>query len=566
MGGIPVIWQSYNADAPSRGYWDMGMLEDIFANRMWKTGYKFAHYDNIKDFWDSRGPLRPGAVVVLPARNQVQYLDQLNQDIKDLPWCILMLTGDEEAVFPVEKVIHPNIRIWVMSPRPGRHKRYSVLGTGYPPQMHALMPSEAPTKDLDLFFAGQITHPRREKMAAVMTEIKNNSEITGLKVDYHFSKGFTQGLPPLEYYDRLSRAKVATAPSGPETPDSFRLFEALEAFTVPIADTRVQKGDFPDDYWTYFFGQEPPFPVTTDWDWLQGWTQDQLALYPVKNNRIGQWWLNKKREMALKVAGQIGELSGIPKRNTRDDQITILMSSNAINTHPETKLIEQCVRDVRVQLPESEIIIMLDGIRPEREDRRADYEEYQRRLLWLCNYQWTNVRTVRFEEFGHQSTMTREVLKEVTTPFVLFVEHDTPLVPDYPIEWDGLCKAIENGEANVIRLHHEAGIHPEHQHLMLSGVQMVEGVPMMRTAQWSQRPHLASTAFYRFIIDTYFKESSKAFIEHGVYGPCVEAFNREGVLGWNLWKLWIYAPKGEHIKRSYDLNGRGDGTNFESIF
>jgi hypothetical protein len=62
------------------------------------------------------------------------------------------------------------------------------------------------------------------------------------------TKGFTQGDPHDLYYRQMADAKVAPAPSGPETPDSFRLFEALESGCVPIADTRVPKNNFSDNY------------------------------------------------------------------------------------------------------------------------------------------------------------------------------------------------------------------------------------------------------------------------------------------------------------------------------
>jgi hypothetical protein len=63
-----------------------------------------------------------GAVIVLPARSQVNYVDQRNADIAQLKWLVLILTGDEEAVFPFEKLNHDNAKLWVMSPR--KHREY----------------------------------------------------------------------------------------------------------------------------------------------------------------------------------------------------------------------------------------------------------------------------------------------------------------------------------------------------------------------------------------------------------------------------------------------------------
>ena len=74
-------------------------------------------------------------------------------------------------------------------------------------------------------------------------------------------------------------------------------------------------------------------------------------------------------------------------------------------------MIEQTIRDIRANLPDCEIIIMLDGIRPEQEDRRGAYEEYKRRLLWLAHHTWHNVLPIIFDEHMHQAAMTREALK-----------------------------------------------------------------------------------------------------------------------------------------------------------
>lgn len=552
---VPVVWLNYT-DAPKRGYWDQGMVEDIFNNRMFDAGYKFFHLERLDD-----GLV--GAVVIFAARNQTEFIARLNKDLAKLKWVILMLTGDEESAFPIEQIKHKHIKIWVMSPRPQRHEKYSVLGTGYPPHLKSNMPPQAPDKDLDWYFGGQITHERRGAMAIKLNEMLTHSKAKG---EFDPSEGFTKGLPPAEYDKKLASAKVAPAPSGPETPDSFRLFEALEVGAIPIADTQAPKGDWPDDYWIYFFKEEPPFPILRHYDHLQGYVEDMAKQYPVKNNQVFAWWQMKKYQMVKKVREQIHKLSGLAPAIP---DITILMPTSPAQLHPSTEHIEQNIRDVREQLPDTPIILMIDGVRKEQRGRKKDYEEYQRRLLWLCNFAWDNVLPIRFEKFGHQSTMTREALKLVESPYILFVEHDAPLVPDYPIEWDGLKKTIETGQANAIRLHHESGIHPEHKHLMIGEPELVEGVKMWRTAQWSQRPHLVSTAFYRHVIDTYFSEKSRAFIEHGLYGPIIEAYNREGLMGWNLWKLWVYYPDDTpqgNIQRSYDLNSRGSEPNYASIF
>jgi hypothetical protein len=145
------------------------------------------------------------------------------------------------------------------------------------------------------------------------------------------------------------------------------------------------------------------------------------------------------------------------------------------------------------------------------------------------------------------------------------VEHDTPLVgPDVP--WDRMTASILGGIANVIRLSHEASVLQPHAHLMLdSRPQEVAGLPLIRTVQWSQRPHLASTDFYRWMIRTYFGRAARTFIEDSIHGVLEVLWTEYREAGWEQFKLWLYAPEGD-MKRSTHTCGRGDEPKFEPIW
>jgi hypothetical protein len=148
--------------------------------------------------------------------------------------------------------------------------------------------------------------------------------------------------------------------------------------------------------------------------------------------------------------------------------------------------------------------------------------------LWLAHHEWHNVLPIIFDEHMHQAAMTREALKQVATPTILFVEHDAPITPDHEFDWQTLTDVIMQGDANVIRFHHEAGMLPEHEYLMLSPVEHIQGktsgreLPVRKTSQWSQRPHLGSTAFYRQMIKNYFNLKSRTMIEDVIHGAVIE--------------------------------------------
>jgi hypothetical protein len=242
--------------------------------------------------------------------------------------------------------------------------------------------------------------------------------------------------------------------------------------------------------------------------------------------------------------------------------VTVLVTCSPIPSNPGTEILEQTIASVRAQLPGAEIVIAFDGVRPEQEARRADYERHIRRVLWLADHVWGNTFPLIADEHLHQAVAAKRALEHVRTPLLLFIEQDTPICGEIP--WDDLAEVILAGDANVIRMHHEASVLEPHKYLMLDDEpQKVRGVPMMRTIQWSQRPHLASVAWYRELLDRYFPADEKDYIEDRVYGKLIAAHDRDGDMGWLGWRTWMYTPEGD-IKRSTHLDGRAGEDKFDA--
>ena len=244
------------------------------------------------------------------------------------------------------------------------------------------------------------------------------------------------------------------------------------------------------------------------------------------------------------------------------DKITVLVPTSPIPSHPDTRIIEETINSVRTHLPKSEIILMIDGVRSEQKEKAEVYQEYIRRLLHISNKQ--RCYPIIHQHHQHQANMTINALEHVRTPLILFVEHDTPITPDREIDWQGISEAVLSGQADLVRLHHEAFILDVHKYLMFdTEPQLISGAPMMRTQQWSQRPHIASTSFYRRILNNHFN-GNNTMIEDKMYGV-VEQACQDGVQGWYNFRLWIYTPSGD-IKRSYHLDGREGEPKYEESF
>lgn len=554
-----VVWVSYRQpEIIARGYWDEGLLERLFDRRLWDPvrGHSYTHYQ-----WLEKVPDGHGAVVIVPAQHHVDHVERINADIARLPWCVLILAGDEHSLFPWRRLRHPRMHLWVMTPRPGEHQGLvRFLGEGWhvdTPDVVAAVPADAP-RPLPWFFAGQVTHERRRACVEALRALPHHSS------QLVETPGFTQGLPRHEYLLRMAHSRVIPCPSGPGTPDSFRLYEALEAGCLPLADATTSEGWA--GYWPFLLGERPPFPVVEDWSDLPEVMADALAGWPANANRAVAWWQGYKRDLVYAIEDDVRGLSrSYPAPDGPKDRITVLMPTSPMPSCPSTAIIEETIASVRAQpdLAGAEIVVMIDGVRAEQAHRATDYAEYVRRLLRLTN-RWPNVVPMLASAHLHQANLTREALRMVRTECVLFVEHDTPI--DGPVPWGAMADAIASGEASVIRLHHEAHVLDVHQHLMLDRVpQVVAGVPMLRCAQWSQRPHLASTEFYRTMIEECFGRASRTMIEDVIHGVVDQAWREHGEAGWDRFRLWMYAPEGD-IRRTRHTDGRGPDSKYDMYY
>lgn len=238
--------------------------------------------------------------------------------------------------------------------------------------------------------------------------------------------------------------------------------------------------------------------------------------------------------------------------------ITAVVPISPIKQHPNTSIVEETINSIRYHHPTAEIMLLFDGVRAEQEHRRRDYERAIQRILWLADKRWRNCYPTIFDGHRHQVGMMRHILGEIRTPLLLFVEQDTPIVVDEPINWDAITKYILDGQSNMVRLHHEATILEAHQHLMHG----IDG-EFALTSQYSARPHIASVAFYERLL-THFSPQAKCFLEDNLYGVISTAYERHGMLGWDQHRLHIWHPDTGNIKRSVHLDGRAGESKYDT--
>lgn len=553
---VPVAWYATRGN-----HWDQTILEDVFAQRWGSTSpLVFKHFVVTEDHeW----PVADGVVCVIPARHFVSSAKDINDALGRYEWAVAMLTGDEEGTFPYQELTNAVVMrqtplIFDKGPLPEDDWWF---GDGYTPHTRPTLVTphaqhQYEHKVLDWSFAGQDTHERRHEMLRAMGKVPNGQAYP--------SKSFTAGVPPEQYTTLLAASKVVPCPSGPVHVDTFRVFEALEAGCVPLLDGRTPSKSM-SRYWDHIFGNHP-LPIVDEWMMAPLLVKQAVAEWPAPGNRCFAWWQLYKRDFAHGVVDAIEEARGINFAIPPNRHITAVVTTSPIPSHPDTKIIEATIASIRGRLPEAEIIVAFDGVRPEQEHLRAAYEEYQHRLLWMMNFEWHDVIPVRVDDWHHQALLARHALTACESPVVLFVEHDTPLVGEIPFE--RLCGPLWTGEANLVRLHHESSVLPDHEHMMVhSTPQLVgaESVPMLGTMQWSQRPHLARSDFYESILAEYFGEKSRTMIEDVMHGVLDQHWRTHGKQGWKDWRTYLYAPPGD-MKRSTHLDGREHEPKFDMIY
>ena len=299
MSKTKVIWKSYHEpDAISRGYWDQALLEEMLS------GVEFEHqtdFSNLKK--------KDGAVVVINGRMHTSSEDRtkINNDIEKLRWVFFIVTGDEEAQFPWRDIKHKLMKIWVQLPRLAQHDdAHGYFPNGYRPTTRALLKEIGQQeRDLDWSFIGQVNHERRERCYDVLHQFQAVYPKTVVQTTKEFGKEL---VPYPEYLKIMAKSKIVLCPSGVESPDSFRLYEALEAGCIPVVDA-FSANFKTSGFWPYLLGKDIPFPIVKYWDELPQVLPVLLRDYRIHSNRIFAWWQLKKFKVKRKLIKEIKGLS-----------------------------------------------------------------------------------------------------------------------------------------------------------------------------------------------------------------------------------------------------------------
>jgi hypothetical protein len=263
--------------------WDFGFLQEAFTR------------NDVEIVKVTKLPEADRAFVVIPGFDWSGREEFLNKSLLSIRRLVLFVTSDEIGLFNADKISHPNAEIWIQSPYP-RHSAYNKLPLGSPNHKDNVIP-DYPEKTIDIYFAGQVTHQRRQQLAEALVNTPG--------AVYKFTEGFTQGEIPKDYYRLLSSARFAPAPAGNVTIDSFRFYEGLEMLCLPIAD-RISSAGEDYGFWEIVF-DNMPIEQISNWNRLRSLSKKLENNYPTNMHKAVAWWIKQKRDFAYKIMEQIDE-------------------------------------------------------------------------------------------------------------------------------------------------------------------------------------------------------------------------------------------------------------------
>lgn len=234
-----------------------------------------------------------GAVVIVHGEHQAQNPGPTIEVINRLAWAVVIILGDDAALFPIERLSRQRRRFWVQMPVPGRHDWVDrKLICGYPHDAPAFLEHcQGLPRRFVWSFAGQVNHAFRRECVLKLRGMNDGALFE--------TPGFWQGMPRDAYYRLLAESMFVMCPSGAATPDTMRVAEALEAGAIPVVDDRYPPG-FPRNlaprpYWEYVLDERPPFPVLRDWTSVDGLLRSWLSDYEQHREGLQLWWRAYKR-------------------------------------------------------------------------------------------------------------------------------------------------------------------------------------------------------------------------------------------------------------------------------
>lgn len=301
---VNVLW------CQSRGYWDNGLIIKALQGSFEELSFIPNEIVQCSTTdYDKR--LKEGGILIVASRFVAQEHEKqiLSEFISSMKWCLLFVSCDEEGIFPAESFSSDKTKVWIQNPDARQeYPSCRKVFLGWPEDTTDIIKTIEQTvfKEKTLWgFSGQLGHSSR---IDCLNELSKRPENEGY---LNITGGFSQGLSRAEYFKMLCNIKIAPCPSGPQTPDTFRLWEAIEAGCIPIVNKTSPTRPNATNYWKWM-NPDCPIPSINSWseihDILDLFKRNEGNILDRKIEQIRIWWENYKKQFALDLSKDVMEL------------------------------------------------------------------------------------------------------------------------------------------------------------------------------------------------------------------------------------------------------------------
>lgn len=274
---ISVIWWD-NA----RGNWDHGLLMDIFERNPQIFTQFNADVQNYDGYFST---IDHKAIVIVTGHPDTV---QLRKFLDTLTYGLVIFTSDEEARWDIPAIVPPHLEVWSQYYKPGMRVSERLL-MGQPSRLKDYKINKTKDKKYLWSFVGQVQNQFRQQCVDTLKQLPDGF----LRTTDLFGGVCDKSIEYQEYLDIMCQSKYVICPSGSFTPESFRLYEAMECGAIPITDARapVHAKDF--NYWNNTYRYHKLITV----NFWEPNTLKEIMTLPNSN----EWWFIYKKGIEEKL-------------------------------------------------------------------------------------------------------------------------------------------------------------------------------------------------------------------------------------------------------------------------
>lgn len=232
------------------------------------------------------------------------------------------------------------------------------------------------------------------------------------------------------------------------------------------------------------------------------------------------------------------------------DQITVLLTTSPMPSHPSPWVVENVYNSLRRHLPTSRIVILCDGVNGPEPKSYIEFKAAAIEKGW---------ELAAFSGHYHQNLMVRDVLETVMTPLVIVGDGDWGFHKRY-MDWHGIVSTLtdDSNDINHIQIRQDNIGVWELAMDCFGELQEFHNIFVLPTRNFQAPTHIARTDWYRnvakFFTTPQLLERSQMHhalhVTHGLYQ--MAAYIPPGPIA------RIYHLDGQHVRWPEQLGGIGD--------